>query len=133
MIVELFAIHDDVKSRSRAARSKYRQTMTTEFANDAKVRFTQERLAILTPRDRQGLAGRIGVIQTDKNSKAKPTVYFPAVGKLPEMRLFRVDPRHFELVEAPPAAETTPAVEAGANPTEGGGNLSQSDLDDFFQ
>ncbi len=107
--------------------------MTTEFANDAKVRFTQERLAVLTPRDRQGLAGRIGVIQTDKNSKAKPTVYFPAEGKLPEIRLFRVDPRHIELVEAPPAPEPTPAVEAGANQVEGGGNLSQSDLDDFFQ
>lgn len=107
--------------------------MTTEFPDGAKVCFTQERLAILTPRDRQGLAGRIGVIQTDKNSKAKPTVYFPAEGKLPEMRLFRVDLRHFELVAAPPAAENTPIAEAGANQAESGGNLSQSDLDDFFQ
>jgi hypothetical protein len=50
--------------------------MSTELPPDAKVRFTQERLSVLTPRDRQGLAGRIGVVETDSRSIGKPTVYF---------------------------------------------------------
>lgn len=109
------------------------QTMTAAFTKDTKVRFTQDRLTMLTARDRQGLAGRIGVIQTDTHSKAKPNVYFPAEGKLPEIRLFRVDVRHFEVVESPVPEEITVVAEAGTNPPDGGGNLSQSDLDDFFQ
>jgi hypothetical protein len=105
--------------------------MSIALPPDAKVRFTQERLSILTPRDRQGLAGRIGVIQTDSRLVAKPTVYFPADGNKPELRLFRVDPRQLELVESPSQPSVTPGDLQPAAP----GNdekLSQSDLDNFF-
>ena len=123
--------------------------MSNLFPLNAKVRFAQERLAILTPRDRQGLAGRIGVVQTDGHLVSKPTVYFPADGARPELRLFRVDPRQLELVENPPSnesADITPQLDEALQPSnstpatahaepaaaDGGGNLSQSDLDDFF-
>jgi hypothetical protein len=120
--------------------------MSTAFPPDAKVRFTQERLSILTARDRQGLAGRIGVIQADSHLVRKPTVYFPEDGTKPELRLFGVDPRQLELVEAPPQPENPPRLNEGENhadPTQGaadgetsapdgGGKLSQEDLDNFF-
>lgn len=114
--------------------------MSIAFPQDAKVRFTQERLSILAPRDRQGLAGRIGVIQVDSKSVRKPTVCFPADGARLELRLFRVDPRHLELVES---SSSINDGENHADPTDGtadvktpapdgGGNLSQSELDSFF-
>ena len=120
--------------------------MNIAFPLDAKVRFTQERLSILTPRDRQGLAGRIGVVQVDRNSDRKPTVYFPVDGVKLELRLFRVDPRHLELVEMPPGTESTPNREDGEtnaalthdhagveiSEPEGGGTLSQSEMDNLF-
>jgi hypothetical protein len=123
--------------------------MTTALPLNAKVRFTQERLSVLTPRDRQGLAGRVGVIQTDGNLTRKPTVYFSADETRLDIRLFRVDPRHLELVESPPQAEqeptqdddatdSTPTKEvdktaaAQASEPEGGGKLSQSEMDDLF-
>jgi hypothetical protein len=120
--------------------------MSIELPPDAKVRFTHERLSILTPRDRQGLAGRIGVVQTDSRFVGKPTVYFPVSGDKPELRLFRVDPRHLELVESPPTAMITPSLNGGENHSglTGGSSdaqptspqneekLSQSDLDNFF-
>ena len=125
--------------------------MSGEFPLNAKVRFTQERLSILTARDRQGLAGRIGVVQTDGNLIRKPTVYFPADGTKQELRLFGLDPRQLELVEGPPATEpdSAPRLNDAATPTdpsnlppgtadgeatapEGGGTLSQDELDNFF-
>lgn len=120
--------------------------MKTAFPLDAKVRFTQERLAVLTPRDRQGLAGRIGVVQSDGNRVSKPTVYFSADGAKLDIRLFRVDPRHLELVESPPDSEkvkpankgktdsdrTEVAADGKVSEPDGGGNLSQSELDDLF-
>ena len=129
--------------------------MATAFPLDSKVRFTQERLSVLTPRDRQGLLGRIGVIQTDENLTRKPTVYFSADGTHLDLRLFRVDPRHIELVDSPPdpgqeppknetetenvtdtnlteeVSEAAP-VEAEVAEPDGGGNLSQSELDKLF-
>jgi hypothetical protein len=125
--------------------------MSTSFPQESKVRFTEERLSVLTPRDRKGLAGRVGVVQTDSAFVNKPTVYFPAEGGRPDIRLFRLDPRHLELVEGPPEPRhpQTPSMAASAglahNPSptvappptptpepEGGGNLSQEDLDNFF-
>ena len=111
--------------------------MSIEFPRDAKVRFTQERLAVLTPRDRQGLAGRIGVVQTDSNFVRKPTVYFPQEGAKLELRLFRVEPRHLELVEGPPQTEDPPLlggdrVDKETEEPGQGEKLSQSDLDNFF-
>lgn len=111
--------------------------MNIAFPLDAKARFTQERLSILSPRDRNGLAGRIGVIQTDGKFVRKPTVYFPTDGNKLELRLFRVDPSHLELVESPPSTEITPhlthdSTDEASSTLDGSGNLSQSDLDKFF-
>jgi len=120
--------------------------MSNELPADAKVRFTHERLSVLTPRDRQGLVGRIGVIQTDSKFIGKPTVYFPATAEQPELRLFRVDPRQLELVESPPEPVITPSpndvadhssLATGSGDVEPtstgeGEKLSQNDLDSFF-
>ena len=120
--------------------------MSIAFPLAAKVRFTQERLSILTPRDRQGLAGRIGVTQTDSKLVRKPTVYFPTDGAKLELRLFRVDPSHLELVEDSPNTEITPDRNDGKNhadltvgtadvetsASDGGGTLSQSEMDNLF-
>lgn len=119
--------------------------MRATFPLDAKVRFTQERLSLLTPRDRQGLAGRIGVIQSDGNFVRQPTVYFPADGAMQELRLFRVEPRHLELVESPPTRQTPPqddtetesdrskdTADAEAPVSDGDEKLSQSDMDKLF-
>jgi hypothetical protein len=116
--------------------------MSNVFPLDSKVRFTKERLSILTPRDRQGLAGRIGVVQTDGNRVQKPTVYFPSEGDKLDLRLFRVDPRHLELVESPFHSENTTRLDDGANSDhpvnaepaapDGGDRLSQSDMDNLF-
>lgn len=65
------------------------------FAVNDKVRFTQERLAVLSPLDKWRVAGRVGVVQGAFNSTRKPIVYFPAVH---DLRLFGFDPRHMELV-----------------------------------
>lgn len=120
--------------------------MSIAFPLDAKVRFTQGRLSVLTPRDRQGLAGRIGVTQTDGTLVRKPTVYFPTDGAKLEIRLFRVDPSHLELVENSPTSEITPdlnndeensdlthgTAELETSAPDGGGNLSQSEMDTLF-
>ena len=128
--------------------------MNHVFPLDSKVRFTKERLSLLTARDRQGLAGRIGVVQTDGTRITKPTVYFPADATHLDLRLFGVDPRHLELVEIPPSAVNEPGLDVGDNragpgddsaihttdhpadtateaPAEGE-RLSQSDMDKLF-
>ncbi len=120
--------------------------MNIEFPLAAKVRFTQKRLSILTPRDRQGLAGRIGITQTDSSVVSKPTVYFPADGPNLEIRLFRVDPSHLELVELPPHTEIAsslnesdthfdahrPAEVDATVSADSGGRLSQNEMDNLF-
>lgn len=120
--------------------------MSMAFPLDAKVRFTQERLSLLTPRDRQGLAGRIGVVQTDSTLVRRPTVYFPQDGAKQVLRLFCVDPSHLELVENPPQTEITPKLTEGENhadwshgaadvepaTSDGGGTLTQSEMDSLF-
>lgn len=119
--------------------------MNNPFVKDAKVRFTQQRLAVLTPRDRRGLAGRIGEIQATEGSSArKATVYFPADGPRQDLRLFRVDCSHLEVVEGPPPATQQQPPGQGAKPASPGpshaeanapaddGNLSQDDLDKLF-
>lgn len=120
--------------------------MNNAFPLAAKVRFTQKRLYVLTPRDRQNLAGRIGITQTDGALVRKPTVYFPADGVNPELRLFRVDPSHLELIEAPSDTKMTPSLINSKNGSDtshgtadvepstfdGGGKLSQSEMDSLF-
>ena len=98
--------------------------MSNTFPLGAKVRFTQGRLSVLTARDRKGLAGRIGVVQTAPELAKKPTVHFPAEGALPELRL----------VELPSEPEVAPSTDAETTqtPPEGGGSLSQSELDKLF-
>lgn len=119
--------------------------LKTTFPLNANVRFTQERLSLLTPRDRQGLVGRIGVVQTDGDVIRKPTVYFPADGARPELRLFRVEPRHLEQVESTPQSEaalsgngpidsdhTETSTAEQASLPDSGERLSQSDMDALF-
>lgn len=120
--------------------------MTVAFPLAAKVRFTEKRLSVLTPRDRQGLAGRIGVTQTESTLVRKPTVYFPGDGSHLELRLFRVDPSHLELVEVAPTTEITPSLIESENHSDishdtadvetatpdSDGNLSQAEMDNLF-
>ena len=117
--------------------------MNTPFPLGAKVRFTQDRLSVLTLRDRKGLEGRIGVVQTDGSLVKKPTVFFPAEGARPDLRLFRVEPAQLEIVEMPPepqapspasadASPTPASADASPPPADAGENLSQSDLDKLF-
>ena len=108
--------------------------MNTPFPLGAKVRFTQDRLSALSLRDRKGLEGRIGVVQTDGSLTKKPTVFFPAERTRPDLRLFRVDPAQLEIVEMPPEPPAPPPASADASPppTAAGENLSPSDLDKLF-
>ncbi len=123
-----------------------KSAMSNAFPLNSSVRFTQERLSVLTPRDRQGLSERIGLVQTDGSKIEKPTVYFPATGAQPELRLFRMDPRHLELVESPVDSGEEPRPDDGvdhadlpdkadiAEPAapDAGERLSQSDMDNLF-
>lgn len=121
--------------------------MSIVFPLDANVRFTNARLSVLTPRDRQALAGRVGVIQTDSAFVRKPTVYFPEDGARLVLRLFHVDPSHIELVEDSPVSCAAPGLNddeldyapissaAGAKaptPDDGCANLSQAEMDNLF-
>lgn len=103
---------------------------TLRLPINAKVRFTNERLSVLTPPDRRQLEGRIGVVQGYWHETRKPTVYWPQDGHRVELRLLRVDPRHLELVEeAPATAEAEPQI---SDDSGGDEKLSQSELDDLF-
>ena len=100
----------------------------------------------MTPRDRKNLEGRIGVTQTDSRVVRKPTVYFPTDGVNLELRLFRVDPSHIELVEISLNTNITPSLTEDENhsdlfhgdaemvtsASEKGATLSQSEMDHLF-
>ncbi|MBK7052947.1 MAG: hypothetical protein IPH54_21010 [Rhodoferax sp.] len=104
--------------------------MNPPFPLNAKVRFTQERLSILSPRDRKSLDGRIGVVEGYWNGTRKPTVNFSADGARVQLRLLRVDPQHLELVEESPVQ---PAIEPQiSDESDANRKLSQSELDDLF-
>lgn len=105
--------------------------MSNKFPLNSKVRFTQERLSILTPRDRKNLEGRIGVVQTYLSFAKKPVVYFPEDGGRVEIRLLQVDPRHLELVANDSSIaeiETTP----GQDDDDANRKLSQDEMDNLF-
>lgn len=103
---------------------------TLQLPINAKVRFTNDRLSVLTPPDRRQLEGRVGIVQGYWHEARKPTVYWPQEGNRVELRLLRVDPRHLELVEeAEPTAEAEPQISDGSSGNE---KLSQSELDDLF-
>jgi hypothetical protein len=104
--------------------------VSNKFPLNAKVRFTQERLSILTQRDRHNLEGRIGVVQSYWSYTRKPTVYFPEDGARVELRLLQADPRHLELAEDTSLpTEIEPAL---ADATDDNRQLSQSELDNLF-
>ena len=104
--------------------------MSNKFPLNAKVRFTQERLSILTQRDRHNLEGRTGVVQSYWSYTRKPTVYFPEDGGRVELRLLQVDPRQLELAdEASLQTEIEPAL---ADESDDKRQLSQSELDNLF-
>lgn len=103
---------------------------TRRLPINAKVRFTNDRLSVLTPPDRRQLEGRIGIVQGFWHETRKPTVYWPQDGNRVELRLLRVDPRHLELVEeAPATAEPEPQI---SDDSDANKKLSQSELDDLF-
>jgi hypothetical protein len=100
------------------------------FPLNAKVRFTQERLSILSPRDKKSLDGRIGVVEGYWNGTRKPTVNFSEDGGRGKLRLLRVDPQHLELVEASPVqTEIGPKI---GDDSDANRKLSQSELDNLF-
>lgn len=102
----------------------------SKFPLNAKVRFAEDRLAVLMPQDRKRLEGRIGVVQSYSNHARKPTVYFPEQDDRPELRLFSVDPRHIELTDDPPPE---PEIEQKVIEESGDGEkMSQDDLDKLF-
>lgn len=104
--------------------------MKDSFPLHAKVRFTQERLSILSPRDRKSLDGRIGVVEGYWNGTRKPTVNFSEDGGRGQLRLLRVDPQHLELVDAAPAqAQSEPKI---GDDSDANRKLSQSELDNLF-
>lgn len=104
--------------------------MSHKFPLTAKVRFTQERLSLLTPRDRKSLEGRIGVVQSYLGFTKKPVVYFPQDDGRVEIRLLQVDPRHLELVaDSATNAQVDPAL---GNESEAHRKLTQDEMDNLF-
>lgn len=98
-----------------------------------KVRFTADRLAILSASDRRRLEGRVGVVQPYRGFSKKPYIYFPTDDLHDEIRL-EVDRGHLEVVELPPPEpEVKPIPEMPPEkPQAESGNLSQSELDNLF-
>ncbi len=117
----------------------YASSLTQISLGDT-VRFTEERLSVLTPSDRKRLLGRMGVVQGNWNFSRKLTVYFPEDGGRRELRILSVDPRQLEPVPATLIAtdieaaiqidtEIEPAV---AEAPSGDETLSQEDMDNLF-
>lgn len=102
----------------------------TQISLGDKVRFTQERLSVLTPLDRKRLEGRIGVVQGFWNFSRKLTVYFPEDGGRRELRIPSVDPRQLEQVaEGLIVSKKEPDI---TKPTSSDERLSQDDTDNLF-
>jgi hypothetical protein len=100
------------------------------FSLDDKVRFTKERLDVLTVLDRRRLEGRVGLVKGFRNGSRKPIVYFPEVQGQRDLRLFGVDPHQLELV-------LEDVLQSNAQPQPGGNiddsdKLSQEDTDHLF-
>jgi len=99
------------------------------FELDEKVRFTKERLDVLSAQDRRSLEGRIGMVQGNYNGTRKPIVYFPAALNQPELRLFGVDLRQLELVEKEPLPPQEAELSEDFEDSPG---VSQTEADDLF-
>ncbi len=107
----------------------YESSITPISLND-KVRFKEERMAVLTPSDRKRLEGRVGVVQSYWNSTRKLTVYFLEDKGRPELRILSVDPRQLEQV-AENLLERKMAPDI-ADAASGDTKLSQEDTDNLF-
>ena len=102
----------------------------TQIALNDKVRFKQERLAVLTPPDRKRLEGRMGVVQGFWGSSRKLTVNFPEDLGRSVLRILSVDSRHLEkMVEVLIETERAPET---AEVASGDERLSQEDMDNMF-
>jgi len=77
-----------------------------------KVRFTQERLSVLTPPDRKRLEGRVGTVQGRWNYTRKLTVYFPEEGNRSELRIMSLEPNQLERVVEEVATPDVPSDDA---------------------
>jgi hypothetical protein len=102
----------------------------TKISLGDKVRFTEERLSVLTPPDRKRLEGRIGVVEGYWNFSRKLTVHFPEDAGRRELRILSVDPRQLEQVREN-LIKTDMAPEI-ADTSSGDEKLSQDDLDKLF-
>ena len=105
------------------------QPAQTGFAVEQAVRFTQERLDVLSPSDRQRLQGRVGVVEGFYKGTRKPIVYFPATQGQTDLRLFGVDPRQLESVSDVPSPLQENGVSDAPND---GATVSQSEADHLF-
>ncbi len=95
-----------------------------------RVRFNEDRLAVLTLADKKRLEGRVGQVQGYWNSTRKLIVAFPEDSGRPVLRILGVDPRHLERVaEEEIAAGVAPKVD---DEIQGDAKLSQDDLDNLF-
>ena len=117
------------KRAAHTQQMAYASSITSISLND-KVRFTEDRLAVLTPSDRKRLEGRVGVVQSYWNFTRKLTVYFPEERGRPELRILSVDPRQLEQVaENLLESEMAPDI---ADVASGDDPLSQEDTDNLF-
>jgi len=105
------------------------QPAQTGFAVEQAVRFTQERLDVLSPSDRQRLQGRVGSVEGFYKGTRKPIVYFPAIRDQTDLRLFGVDPRQLELVSDVPRPLDESGVGDAPNDST---TVSQSEADHLF-
>lgn len=126
------------------------ESSTTTLIKGDKVRFTAERLSVLTPADRKRLEGRVGTVQGRWNHTRKLTVYFPEDGNREELRILSQEPNQLERVvedvakpDAPPvsaavagdevsSADTASTEDAHVEVASGGDKLSQEELDKLF-
>lgn len=106
----------------------YENSLTTLSPGD-KVRFKEERLAVLTPSDRKRLENRVGVVQGRWNYSRKLTVHFPEDAGRSELRIMSVEPNQLERVFEEPQAEAAAEITQAPSGEE---KLSQEDLDNLF-
>jgi len=107
----------------------YESSITTISQGD-RVRFKEERLAVLTPPDRKRLEGRIGIVQGRWNYTRKLTVYFPEDSGRSELRILSVEPNQLERVPGEAVKpEASPVIVDAPRSDE---KLSQEDTDNLF-
>lgn len=124
-----FSGFDNDQRDDFTASMTYESSITPISPGD-KVRFTAERLSVLTAPDRKRLEGRIGVVQGYWNFSRKLTVHFQQEGNRPELRILSVDPRQLE--RFPEEVISTDMPSEISNTPSGDEKLSQEDMDNLF-